>query len=65
MESFFVLFLIPSILTKDFKRILWHNQGDDHPKINLANFGYISNMYVNKIGSFYILGYLLELIVEI
>ncbi len=49
------------------KRILWCSQCDDHPENNLAKFGCILDMKFrkNKIKSFYILGYLLELIIKI
>jgi hypothetical protein len=48
-----------------FLRILWCSEGADHPETNLANSGYMPDMKVeNNQGSFYILDYLLELIVE-
>jgi len=31
-----------------FLRILWCSQGGDHPEINLANYGYIPDMKVEK-----------------
>jgi hypothetical protein len=48
-------------------RILWCSQSGDHPEKNLAKFGYILDMKIGKrkTESFYILGYLLELIIEI
>jgi hypothetical protein len=43
-----------------------YSRGGDHPETILANSGYMPHMKVEKKpGSFYILGYLLELIVEI
>jgi len=42
------------------------SQSGNHPENNLAKFGYIIDMKVEKnIGSFYILGYLLEVIVRL
>jgi hypothetical protein len=41
------------------------SQSGDHPENNLAKFGYILDIKLEKIKSFYILGYLLELIVKI
>jgi hypothetical protein len=47
-------------------RILWCSQSDDHSQNDLAKFGYILEMKVErKTESFYILGYLLELIIKI
>jgi hypothetical protein len=47
-------------------RIFWCSQSGNHPENNLAKFGYIIDMKVEKnIGSFYILGYLLEVIVRL
>jgi hypothetical protein len=46
-------------------RILWRSQSSDHSQNNLAKFGYALDMKVGKKESFYILGYLLELIIKI
>jgi hypothetical protein len=51
-----------------FKRILWCSQGGNHPETNLANSAYMPDPSIesrNNPGSFYFLGYLLVLIVEI
>jgi hypothetical protein len=46
--------------------ILWCSQSGHHPENNLAKFGYILDMKVEKKSkSFYVLGYLLELIIKI
>jgi hypothetical protein len=46
-------------------RILWCSQSDNHPENNLAKFGYIIDMKIRKqIESFYILGYLLQVIIK-
>jgi hypothetical protein len=46
---------------------LWCSQSGHHPENNWAKFGYILDMKVGpkKIESFYVLGYLLELIFKI
>jgi len=47
-------------------RILWCNQSGDHLENNLTKFGYMINMKVGKKWkSFYILGYLLEVIIRL
>jgi hypothetical protein len=48
-------------------RILWCSQSGDHPENKLAKFKYILDMEVGKkkTESLYILGYILELIIEI
>jgi hypothetical protein len=46
--------------------ILWCSQSGHYPENNLAKFGYILDMKVEKNSkSLYILGYLLELIIKI
>jgi hypothetical protein len=43
---------------------LWDSQTADHPENNLAKFGYIRYEGRKKFDSFYILGYLLEVIIR-
>jgi len=45
--------------TRVFLRILWHSQSGRHSQNNLAKFGYILDMKVEKKNSFYIFGSLL------
>jgi hypothetical protein len=45
-------------------RILRCSENDDHVKNNSGKFGYILNMKIEK-KSFYIFGYLVELIIKI
>jgi len=46
--------------------ILWCSQSGHHPENDLAKFGYMLDMKVEKKSeSFYILGYLLEFIIKI
>jgi hypothetical protein len=46
-------------------RILLCSQSGDHPENNLAKFGYILDIKLEKIKSFSILRYLLELFIKI
>jgi len=50
-----------------FLRILWCSWSGHHPENNLAKFGYIIDMkvYIFKIKSFFILGYLLKGIIKL